>query len=104
MAKSNPYAGFEVGALKGILDAAGVKYPSDASQETLADMVQEVEKAVGKAAFAQIIADVNGVKAQASTKSLSPGTSILWTTFAIGGVTSDTWDPPTPLEYGRTIT
>jgi len=108
MAKSNPYAGFEVGALKGILDAAGVKYPSDASQETLADMVQEVEKAVGKVAFAQIIADVNGVKAQApsgATKSMNPGTSILWTTVpAIGGIRSDTWDPPTPLEYGRTIT
>ena len=106
MAKSNPYAGFEVDALKGILDAAGVKYPSDVSQETLADMVQETEKAVGKDGFVQIVASLNGVKAQApSTRSLNPGTSILWTLInGIGGVTSETWDPPTPLEYGRTLT
>lgn len=106
MAKSNPYAGFEVAALKGILDAAGVKYPSDTPQETLADMVQETEKLLGKAGFAQIVASLNGVKAQApSDRSLNPGSSILWTLInGIGGVTSETWDPPTPLEYGRTLT
>ena len=122
MAKSNPYAGFEVAALKGILDAAGVKYPSDTPQETLADMVQATERAVGKAGFAQIIASLNGVKAQAPsgsggsttttqqtnsirTRSFTPGTSVLWSFIpALGSVTSDTWDPPTPLEYGRTVT
>lgn len=121
MAKSNPYAGFEVGALKGILDAAGVKYPSDASQATLADLVQETERAVGKAGFAQIVASLNGVNAQAPsgggsttttqqtssirTRSMTPGTSTLWSFIpALGSVTSDTWDPPTPLEYGRTVT
>ena len=120
MAKSNPFAGFEVGALKGLLDAAGVVYPSDASQETLAGMVQDVEKALGKDAFAQIVATASGVNAQppaggggstttttqrtGSTKSLNPGTSILWTiTAGVGSVGSDTWDPPTPLEYGRTV-
>ena len=106
MAKSNPYAGFEVAALKGILDSAGIKYPSDASQKTLADMVQETEKAVGEARFTQIIANLNGVKVQApSTRSMNPGNSILWTNiYGIGGVTSETWDPMTPLEWGRTVT
>lgn len=108
MAKSNPYAGFEEGALKGILDYAGVKYPLDSSQKTLAGLVQDLEKAIGEVGFAQIIAHLNGVKVQApsgATKSLNPGSSILWTTVpAIGGLRSDTWDPPTPLEYGRTLT
>ena len=120
MAKSNPFAGFEVGALKGILDAAGIKYPSDASQSTLADLVQETERVVGKAGFAQIVASLNGINAQAPsgggstttqktasirTRSITPGTSTLWSFIpALGSVTSDTWDPPTPLEYGRTVT
>ena len=106
MAKSNPYAGFEVAALKGILDAAGVKYPSDTPQETLADMVQETEKVLGKAGFAQIVASLTSVKAQApSGRSMSPGTSVLLSFIpALGSVTSETWDPPTPLEYGRTVT
>ena len=113
MATSNPYAGFEVGALKGILDAAGVKYPSDASQTTLAGLVQDTENAVGKAGFAQIVASLNGVNAQAPSgggatathRSITPGTSVLWTVLpAVGSVTSNTWDIPTPLEYGRTVT
>ena len=106
MAKSNPYAGFEVAALKGILDAAGVKYPSDTPQETLADMVQETEKLLGKAGFAQIVASLTSVKAQApSTRSMNPGTSSLVSFIpALGSVTSETWDPMTPLEYGRTVT
>ena len=107
MAKSNPYAGFEEGALKGILDAAGIQYPAGASQQTLADMVQETEKAAGKEVFAQIVASANNVKATvpSSSRSISPGTSVLWSFIpAVGMVTSATWDPPTPLEYGRTLT
>ena len=112
MATSNPYAGFEVGALKGILDAAGVNYPSDASQKTLADLVRDTENAVGKAGFAQIVASLNGVNAQASSgggstithRSITPGTSTKWTVLpGLGLVYSQTWDPPTPVEYGRTF-
>ena len=114
MATSNPYAGFEVGALKGILDAAGVKYPSDASQATLASLVKDTETAVGKADFAQIVASLNGVKAQApsgggsaprpSHRSITPGTSSRLSSFpGLGLVYSETWNPPTPLEYGRTF-
>jgi hypothetical protein len=113
MATSNPYAGFEVGALKGILDAAGVKYPSDASQKTLASLVQDTENAVGKAGFAQIIAGLNGVNAQAPSggggstathRSITPGTSTRLSSFpGLGLVYSETWNPPTPLEYGRTV-
>ena len=112
MATSNPYAGFEVGALKAILDAAGVKYPSDASQRTLAGLVQDTENAVGKAGFAQIVASLNGVNAQApssatprpSHRSMNPGTSTRLSSFpGLGLVYSETWNPPTPLEYGRTV-
>ena len=112
MATSNPYAGFEVGALKGILDAAGIQYPSDASQKTLADLVQDTETAVGKAAFAQIIASLNGVNAQApsgatprpSHRSIIPGSSSQRTLLnGVGTVGSVTWNPPTHLECGRTV-
>ena len=112
MATSNPYAGFEVGALKAILDAAGVKYPSDASQKTLADLVRDTENAVGKVGFAQIVASLNGVNAQAPSgggsttthRSITPGTSTRLSSFpGLGLVYSETWNPPTPLEYGRTV-
>ena len=112
MAKSNPYAGFEVGALKGILDAAGVKYPSDASQETLANLVQGTENAVGKAGFAQIVASLNGVNAQAPSgagsttthRSITPGTSVdVALLHGVGTVGSVTWNPATHVECGRTV-
>ena len=112
MATSNPYAGFDVGPLKGILDAAGIQYPSDASQKTLASLVQDTENAVGKAGFAQIIASLNGVNAQApsgatprpSHRSITPGTSAAVTILnAVGTVGSVTWNPATHLEYGRTV-
>ena len=38
------------------------------------------------------------------TLSMNPGVSALVTVNpAIGSVTSQTYDPPTPLEYGRTV-
>ena len=112
MATSNPYAGFEVGALKGILDAAGVKYPSDASQATLAGLVRDTENAIGKAGFAQIIASLNGVNAQAPSsggstathRTITPSTSAAVTLLhAVGTVGSVTWNPATHLECGRTV-
>ena len=112
MATSNPYAGFEVGALKGILDAAGVKYPSDASQATLASLVKDTETAVGKTGFAQIVASLNGVKAQAPSgggsttthRAITPRTSAAVTLLnGVGTVGSVTWNPATHLEYGRTV-
>ena len=112
MATSNPFAGFEEGALRGILDAAGVNYPSDASHDTLADMVKDTENAVGKAGFAQIVASLNSGNAPAPSgggstaphRSITPGTSARLSSFpGLGLVYSETWDPPTPLEYGRTF-
>ena len=112
MATSNPYAGFDVVALKGLLDAAGVNYPSDASQTTLASLVQDTENAVGKAAFAQIVASLNGVNAQApsvvvstpTNRFITPGTSAAVTLLhGVGTVGSVTWNPATHLEYGRTV-
>ena len=113
MATSNPYAGFEVGALKGILDAAGVKYPSDASQKTLAGLVRDTENAVGKAGFAQIVATLNGVNAQAPSgggsttthHSVTPRSrvSLDLLLHGVGTVGSVTWNPATHLECGRTV-
>ena len=129
MAKSNPFLGFGVDALKALLDALNVQYLAGSSEETLAGMVQEVQKIVSKEDFANAIAQANGYNAgngvgnkpaatnagavtqpkstgthQAGQRSINPGTSILWTVVnGVGSVSSDTWDPPSPLEYGRTL-
>ena len=111
MATSNPFAGFEEGALRGILDAAGINYPSDASHDTLADLVKDTEDAVGKDTFAQIVANLNGVNAQAPSggspaphRSFTPGTSAAVTLLnGVGTVGSVTWNPASHLESGRTV-
>ena len=123
MAK-NPFSSFEEGFLRALLQELNVPVPDGADQATLAGMVFEVNKLVKKEDFANAVARANGIKAvtpgDGSTtstdgsvtnpltpgaKSIVPGSSVLWTVLAgVGSVGSQTWDPPTPVEYGRTTT
>lgn len=89
-----------------MLTSLGLKYPADASKKDLASLLNEAENTLGSDAFLKIVNSSQSLSTRTpSTRSLDPGTSILWTLInGVGGVTSETWDPPTPLEYGRTLT
>ena len=124
MARTPDFSTFTKEALLGILNALGVNFPGQPEMDVseLAKIVTKAEKTVGEKLFAEAIAKAQGFTvvpsaSQQSTgstpavrgpdgaygaRSLVPGSSIKWTVLAgVGTVGSETWDPPTPLEYGR---
>ena len=103
---TNPFAGFHIDALKAALDALGLQYPSDASVETLGGMLQDAENIVGAAAFAQALDAANNYVAAPKPKSSSTPSSPTQPNgfvevVGVGGIMSDTWNPPTHVEIGR---
>ena len=116
MATTPDFSRFTAEALLGILNALGVSFPGQADMDVseLAKLVAESEKTVGEKVFAEAVARAQGftvvpsvsqqTAAAVHARSINPGTSIKWTVLAgVGTVGSETWDPPTPLEYGRTV-
>ena len=121
---ANPdFSSFTKEALLAILSALGVSFPGQDTMQVseLAQMVSDTEVAVGEKAFAEAVAKAQGISVDTiasqqtatqtarggapSARSITPGSSTLWTVFpAIGGLTSQTWDIPTAVEYGRTTT
>jgi hypothetical protein len=104
---TNPFAGFHIDALKAALDALGIQYPSDASVETLGGMLQDAENIVDGTAFAQALDAANNYVA-AAPKPKAPSKASTTTqpdgfveVVGVGGIVSDTWNPPTHVEIGR---
>ena len=123
MAKPD-FSSFTKEALLAILSALGVSFPGQNKMQVseLAQMVSDTEAAVGDKVFAEAVAKTQGLSVDSSVsqqiatqpavsvggaygaRSMNPGTSTLWSVFpGIGSVSSDTWDLPTPVEYGRTV-
>ena len=100
MARSNPYAGFDREALKAVLDALGVQYPSDASVATLGGMLQDVENAVDADIFQQALAAANNTPAPSKAAAPTQTTGFVEVT-GVGGIVSDTWNPNKHVELGR---
>ena len=122
MAKPD-FSSFTKEALLAILKALGVSFPGQDKMQVseLAQMVSDTEVAAGEKAFAEAIAKAQGISVvpsasqqtatqtarggAPSARSMTPGSSTLWTVDpGIGSVTNQTWDIPTPVEYGRTTT
>ena len=110
MANLSNYASFDLDALKGMLNKLGLPFPKKDSREDLEGLLNGAENALGADLFreqvagAAITTSVSSTTSVPSTKSITPGSSVLYTLLSgIGGLTSQTWDPPTPLEYGRTL-
>ena len=116
MAKPD-FSSFTKEALLAILGALGVSFPGQDTMQVseLAQMVSDTEVAVGEKAFAEAIAQAQGYAVQPLSsgtssgsrvqhRSITPGSSTQYTEIlGVGSVGSVTWDPPTPLEYGRTF-
>ena len=103
---TNPFAGFHIDALKAALDALGIQYPSDASVETLGGMLQDAENIVDAAAFTQALDAANNYVAAPKPKAPSkPAAATQPAGFVevvgVGGIVSDTWNPPAHIEIGR---
>jgi hypothetical protein len=114
MAKSPDWSTFHIEALTQLVVALGLQVPSGATKEQLVSMINDVEKMLPKEDFLAAVAAANGVAAQgaaskgptlnSASRSMSPGVSIKRTLInGVGRVGSETWNPPTPLEYGRTV-
>jgi hypothetical protein len=116
MAKED-FTQFTREALIAILNALGVAFPlgENVPVSELAQIVEDSRGIVGEPNFSNAVAAAQGLDHLAppvvanptvgpGPRSLDPGVSILWTiTHGVGLVSSETWDPPTPLEYGRKL-
>ena len=121
---ANPdFSSFTKEALLTILNELGVSFPGQNTMQVseLAQMVSDTEVAVGEKVFAEAVAKAQGLdvvpsasqqtatqttvnRRAPSARSLNPGTSTRLSSFpGLGLVYSETWNPPTPLEYGRTV-
>ncbi len=104
MANLSTYASFDIAALKAMLNQLGLQFPKKASKEDLVNLLNGAENALGADLFQEQLSGVVSSTSAPSTTSVTPGSSTLITLLSgIGGLTSQTWDPPTPLEYGRTL-
>jgi hypothetical protein len=99
MARSNPYAGFDREALKAVLDALGIQYPSDASVATLGGMLQDAESIVDADVFQQALAAANTNPAPSTAATAEPTGFV--EVVGVGGIVSDTWNPNKHVELGR---
>jgi hypothetical protein len=101
MARSNPYAGFDREALKAVLDALGIQYPSDASVATLGGMLQDAESIVDADVFQQALAAANTNPAPAKAPVATAEPTGFVEVTGVGGIVSDTWNPNKHVELGR---